>query len=492
MSSRKLPVSINVFPTLDYVELVQYDDKTGEIEKAVSLPCSFDMAGRQVANWEQMGQIIRDLFSMNRIPAGTPAVLVLPSFFTREIDLLAEFTREELRFALVSEAERFYVFKKNEPQIAWVKLEGGRLLYSAYPKDEIERYVQIFQEARIPLVGVELAYFSALRGLVATGAIREELETEEARWCLLIISNFSLFASFQQGVKLSKCMDTPLSTSEDSAESAIQEIQQDFESFIAGEVFSKLIVVNNSTRITTEQLISGLGLQGNVILIDQNGETLGSRGAQAAQFPCSLEGIGGVFYSSFPELPRLNFLPETSEDVESITLYRQQALKWLSIVNGATFLLCLLLWGVFALVLWQKDQEIQSLTKEAARLAQLSNSGHFSELNRKKFVKKVVDYNARVNNLLVRLGRLTSSETWLERVEVNAEDLTKPIQISVEGKTLHLDQVNKMRSELNEAAPLSNLEVSNAAPVTSPDGQAYFTWSIQNKSETPQTAGGRH
>src|SRR5689334_20897412 len=120
MSSKKLPVSINILPTLDYVELVQYDNKTGEIEKTASLPCQFDPVTRQMGDREQVIQAIRDLYNTNRITFNTPAVLVLPSFFTREIELPTEFTKDELRFALISEAERFYIFKKIEPHIDWI------------------------------------------------------------------------------------------------------------------------------------------------------------------------------------------------------------------------------------------------------------------------------------------------------------------------------------------------------------------------------------
>lgn len=492
MSSRKLPVAINVFPTLDYVELVQYEDKAGEIEKTASLPCHFDLANRQVANWEQMSQTIRDLYSMNRVPPGTPAVLVLPSFFSREIDLLADFSREELRFALVSEAERFYVFKKTEPQIDWINLEGGRLLYSAYPKEEIDKYVQIFQENRIPLMGIELNYFSVLRGLIATGAVREEMETQ-ARWCLLVVSDYSFFSCIQDGSKIAKTTDAPLSTmdSDEGGTSAVSEIQQDFANFVESEVFVKLVVVNNSSRIKTEDLVIGLNLQGNVVLIEQNGQTLHSRGSESAQFPCSLEGLGGVFYTMFPEMPRLNFLPETSEDVAGIQHFRQQTLKLLAFANGGVFLLCLLLWGGLSLLMWQKDQEMQSLTKQSTELATMSNSGRFNDLNRRRFVKKVLDRNAQVNNLLVRLGKLTPADTWLEKIQITTEELGQPTQVALEGKTLKLDEVNTLLTQLSEVVTGSGLEVSNAAPLTSPDGQAYFTWTIQNKGATPLAQNGQ-
>jgi hypothetical protein len=481
MSSKKLPVSINVFPSLDYVELIQFDERNGEIEKASSLPCQFDTITRQMGDRDLMLQTIRDLYNMNRIPFNTPAVLVLPSFFTREIELPTEFNKEELRFALVSEAERFYIFKKAEPQIDWINVDESRLLYAAFPKAEIEKYMKIFQELRIPLLTIELSYFSIFRGLVATGAVQAEVD-EGGRWCLLVISDNSFFASVQDGLKISKTMDAPLSISADEEMSTVQEIQQDFDNFAEGEIFSKLVVVNNSNRISSDPLLGGLRHQGNLILIEQNALTLKSRGSTDAQFPCSLEGLGGVFYNEFPEMPRLNFLLETGEDVVGIMYYKKEAMKWLLVMNGAVFLLCLLLWGVLWLVVWQKDQERDALSKESSKLGASVNAEQINEVNRKKFIKKIVDQNVKTNNFLVKLGAVTQKDVWLDKVQLDASKEDLPIQVQIEGKAINLDQVNQLLSPLNTMLPNANLEVSNAAQATSPDGQAYFTWSIQNKA----------
>lgn len=483
MSSKKLPVSVNVFSTLDYVELIQFDERAGEIDKASSLPCQFDSVTRQMGDRDLMLQTIRDLYNMNRIPFDTPAVLVLPNFFTREIELPTEFSKEELRFALVSEAERFYIFKKTEPQISWVNLDESRLLYSAFPKAEIEKYMKIFQELRIPLMAIELNYFSIFRGLVATGAVQAEVE-ETSRWGLLVISDNSFFVSIQDGLRIIKTMDAPLSISADDDTSTIQEIQQDFDNFAEGEVFSKLVVVNNSNRVSSDPLLSGLYHQGNLILIEQNGLTLKSRGSTEGQFPCSLEGLGGVFYHQFPEMPHLNFLLETSEDVVGILSYKKKALKWLLISNVAVFLFCLVLWGILTLLLWQKDQERDAISQQMSKMGAGLNPEQMNDVNRKKFIKMVAERNVKVNNFLVKLGTATQKDVWLEKIQLDAGgiDMSQPIQVKIEGKAINLDEVNQLLSPLNTLLPDSSLEVSNAAQATSPDGQSYFTWSIQNKS----------
>lgn len=487
MSSKKLPVSINLFPTLDYVELIQFDDKTGEIEKTASLPCEFDPASRQMTSRDQMAQTIRDLYNMNRIPFNTPAVLVLPSFFSREIELPTEFTKDELRFALISEAERFYIFKKVEPQLDWINLDDSRLLYSAIPRTEIEKYMQIFQELRIPLVAIELSYFSIMRGLVATGAVSEEIDAAQ-RWCLLVISDTTFFASIQEGFKILKTTDAPLSVTADDDFSAVTEIQQDFESFSETEAFGKLIVVNNSSRISGDALLGKLSFQGHLILIEQNALTLRSRGAAEAQFPCSLEGIGGVFYTQLPELPRMNFLLETGEDVVGIMHYKKQAFNWLLIANAGVFVLSLVLWGLLTLVVWQKDLQKDEVTKQANQISASSDPEKLNDVNRKKFTKKIVDQNVQINNLLVKIGGGVQNDVWLDKITVNADTLDQPLQLNVEGRALNLSQVDDLKNNLNTSLPSKDLEVSNAAQATTQDGQTYFTWTVQNKAATAAAA----
>ena len=114
MANKKAVICIHVFPALDYIEIVQLDSRQGNIDKAASLPGVFEPVTRQIADTEQLAQVVKDLYEGNRISLNTPAVLVLPSFFTKEADVPVEFSDEERRMTLLSEVERFYIFKKNE------------------------------------------------------------------------------------------------------------------------------------------------------------------------------------------------------------------------------------------------------------------------------------------------------------------------------------------------------------------------------------------
>jgi hypothetical protein len=494
MSSKKFPIAINVFPTLDYVELVQLDPKTGQLEKAASLPCQFDLITRQVADRDILLQTIRDLYNMSRLPAKTPAVLVLPGFFTREIELPTEFRKDELRFALVSEAERFYLFKKSEPQIDWIHLSEGRLLYAAFPKSEIEKYQKVFEELQIPLLAIELSYFALLRGLVATGAVQEEIDSG-AKWGLIVITDSTFFVSVQDGAQINRTTDAPLSTGGDETQNVVDEILQDYEVFIEDEQLTKLIVINNSTLPGLEDMLRRGHLHDHIIFIEQNATTLGSRGSVDAEYPCSLEGLGGVFYNHFPDMSALNFISDTGQDVAGIMHYRSEAVKWLGIANALLFILCLIIWGVFTLITISKDHEREEITQRASKMGSSLDAERLAEIKRKKFIKSVIDDNVMVNNFLVTLGTQVKDDAWLEKIEVVSPGFGQPPTVKLEGKTTgNLDAVNKLPGLLGETLKNAPLEVSNASQDNTDDGQTVFSWTIQNQGAAapPNPSGGAH
>jgi hypothetical protein len=481
MSSKNLPVSINLFPTLDYIELVQFNEKAGEIDKTAALPCVFDQATRQILDIDHFTQTIRDLYSVTGIPTNTHTVLTLPGFFTREIDLPAEFSRDELRFALVSEAERFYAFKKIEPHVDWIKLSTDRILYSAFVKSEIEKYAKVFQELKIPLLGVDLSYFSLLRGLLTTGILSNDIISKPEPWCLITLSNSSMFITSMEALKISKTLEVRLSLdSEDGG--VIQEIQQDFADFSEDLTFSKVFIINNS-NVESQQVLIALSISAELVLVEQNASTLSSRGASSPLYPCTLEAIGGVFYSRFAELPSMNFLPQSNADIAAIGKYQADAMKWLLIGNCSIFVLLMMIWGILNVVLWQKTEEVKQIGQQAGSLSINATPETLNTMERKKFIKKAVDTNVKINNLLVSVGKVLPKDTWLDRVEVTSETLQTPVVVNLEGKTLQLDTVNHIVPELNAQLNSADapLEVSSASQGNSTDGQAFFTWSIQNK-----------
>jgi hypothetical protein len=93
-----------------------------------------------------------------------------------------------------------------------------------------------------------------------------------------------------------------------------------------------------------------------------------------------------------------------------------------------------------------------------------------------------------MNNFLVKLGSKVSDDVWLDKIELVSDKPDVPFTVSLEGKTLNLDHVNQLRTDMNSALQNGDLEVSNAAPATSDDGQSFFSWTIKNKAAAPTSA----
>ncbi|MEM0951683.1 MAG: hypothetical protein AAGI66_06015 [Cyanobacteria bacterium P01_H01_bin.74] len=482
---KKLPVSINVLPSLDYIELVKLNAKTFDVEKTASLPCEYDITTRQLTDRDAIMQTIKDLYDSNRIPLNTPAVLTVPSFFTREIELPEEFSGEELRIALTSEAERFFIFKKNEPYVDWFKLPSGQIVYSVIPLAEIEKYVRIFEELKIPLLAIEINYLNIYKGLFVTGLLKEMLEMQ-SQWCLAVISNSTVFLSLNQGETILKTSESLLSSAEEEPELLIQEIEQDFNAFIKDISFDKLIIVHNTSSPPVRDISPAFQLySGALVFIEQNESTLQSRGVLSAQFPCSLECIGGVFAQDLLQFKHFNFLPKANQHYQEQEKKITVAVKLLAMVTAANIAFLFLVWAGFEVFYEYKKSVRGSLEAQLMKVRQTVATQSEKQLNLQKFTKSVSSSTIKLNNFLTTLGENTTEGIWLENLSVTLPEGRNPI-VKVEGATTDLGIVNTMLNPLSESLEQAEFfEVTKAEEKTALNTSQgnYFSWQIKNKDK---------
>jgi hypothetical protein len=477
MANKKAVICIHVFPALDYIEIVQLDSKQGNIDKAASLPGAFEPVTRQIADTEQLAQVLKDLYEGNRISLNTPAVLVLPSFFTKEADVPVEFSDEERRMTLLSEVERFYIFKKNEPHLDWVNMTGTRVLYSAFPKLEMERYFQIFQDNKIPLVAIELNYFALLRGLAASGALADELSQNQT-WGLLVVSDYNFFGAIVQGSTFVQTVESPISGGANEELAAINEIQQDFDEFLLSTSLTKLVLVNNSERLDSEMLTNRLSYQDQVLVIEQNQRTLRSRGEMNAPYPCSLEAIGGCLYPKYDDLPKANLVPEVALEQAALAETKGKLTKILGITCVLVIVLCLGIWGLFSFLIMLKENDIKTITEQTA---QLSSGQSTDEVKEKRFIKKEMDYNRLTNNFVVKVGSAIPDELWVDEVTVELASDTRAQRFHLSGGAMAPDRVDSYLNELKKGANINILEIGKVTLTNNTDGQSFYTWSIETQ-----------
>jgi hypothetical protein len=225
---------------------------------------------------------------------------------------------------------------------------------------------------------------------------------------------------------------------------------------------------------------------GEVLIIEQNASTLQSRDTTNAEFPCSLEGLGGAFYLSLSQFPQLNFLPKNSQGYTRIEEQKSSFIKILSACWGLLVITCLISWGSIFWVKNQKVSESKKLAMETAQLSGQQSAEALKQVGLSQFVQDAVHHNIQLNNFLVNLGSLTKPGLWLSEIDIKTDNALEeiPPAIVLSGQALNLEPVNAIVQPLNKTLDSSDLlEVSNAEQQVSPENKSFFVWRIETRKK---------
>ncbi|MGE0201672.1 MAG: hypothetical protein AB7P76_11975 [Candidatus Melainabacteria bacterium] len=482
MSISKYPVTVTLSPRLNAFEIVKLADETGDIQVAGSVQIQLDPVSR-VASDDILTQAIKALYVNHQVPLDTPTVLVLPSFFSREVELPTDFSRDELQFALISEAERFSLFKNLEPTVSSVRLSTNETTtnyyYSAFPVHEVELYQSIFTALDIPLIAIDLNYLSILRGLMATQTVSQEVE-EQTPWLLMVLTDNTFFLSLQQGNRITKTFEARLSVSSSDPQAAMADIQEDFAYFCEGEAYAKMVLVSNADTLQVETLMRMLPIEVPVVPLEQNANTLETLGALTPEYPCSLEAIGGVFYSLMPEMPAMNFKPQASEEAMAINEMKKKIFIGLVVVNALALLFVIVLWAGLNVWKGMKETQIHAMTQKINQINMVGSLEQYKEIKRNLFSKKVIDSNTLLNNVVVKLGSLAEGNTWFDALSMSssAAEPAKGFQLILNGKSLAPDSVDKLVGAMNRALNREDFHVEHINPLQDQSVGSYYEWQV--------------
>lgn len=483
MAKKNAPICINLVSELSHLELLNCDPNSSQfIINADSEEFMFDPATRNMLDdVVRFKLILKRLYERNKIPLKTPTCLVLPSFFTRQYTLPSDILGEDVKTILTSEAERFYVFKKIDPEVGYSNLGDGKLLYTAYPHKALEEIKAAFSELKIPLISVDCNYTAILRGLTAMGVIQEEI-TNQLKWGMLVFSDYNMFMAIVDGVKIESVTESPLSlhTGEDSG--LLQEISNDFQQFFGFEVLSRLIIVNNSLKLSSHQLLDNLAFQGPKQVYDQNEGTLQSRGAQGeGTYPCTLEAIGGTFVKMVGEVPPLE-LTDPEQAAKGISTDDKINLVSVGLLVLGVLVL-ILHFGLASMVGYLKDQTTaKTQTIQGEIQSKLAAMAMVPSVKQKLYVKQASFQNINVSNTVTKLGQTLPPDSWLKDVSITAHVNLKDTKITVNGGALTSDPLNTLVKELNTQVKDSSLTTSVVPKQLG--SQQYFEFRISNSPLT--------
>ncbi|MBQ8476614.1 hypothetical protein IJ531_06085, partial [bacterium] len=190
-STQKQIVGISLAPGIG-LQAVIYDRAKNTVLNYGRKKVEYNFSTREIQDYVEFKAALSDLMQEMNVPPKTMAYLVLPNVYFDFIEIPPSIAEPEIKTALLSKAEEFYLFKKEEPVSGWCDVVNindtsqRRLAYTSFQKNAVDALKDIFSDVGLQLVGVESAYSATIRGLYSVGLIDDVL-SERLSWTTMLV-----------------------------------------------------------------------------------------------------------------------------------------------------------------------------------------------------------------------------------------------------------------------------------------------------------------
>ena len=226
-NTKKQVVGIALTPGIGLEAVIL--DKTGNaVQNYGRKKVEYNFSTREIQDYVQFKTALSELVDEMKIPPKTSVYLILPNIHFNFIEIPPIVVDEQINTMILSEAEEFYIFKKDEPVSGWAEVAVSgtsqrRLAYSSFQKTAIDQIKDIFADVGLQLAGIENNYSASLRGLYKLGLI-DDVVASDAPWTMMIIGTNSYGLMHLEGKNLLDYNEVPLAIKSFSAEEAYQAI----------------------------------------------------------------------------------------------------------------------------------------------------------------------------------------------------------------------------------------------------------------------------
>lgn len=237
----------------------------------------YDVSRREISDVGQFKMALGELLNKMDIAAtgSTLAYLVLPNVYFDFFEAPNETSQEEVANAILSEAEEFFIFKREEPVSGFCEVrnpnsvERKRYAYSSFQKELVENLKAAVEDCGLTLVGVESNYSATLRGLYTAGLL-DDVVLEDSQWTAMLI-NTNSFAMFKmEGKELIGHLEVPLAVRAYSPEEAYEAIVSNATQILDDYQSSKLYIVSQVDEISAENIKRKMRFDNEIVTIECN------------------------------------------------------------------------------------------------------------------------------------------------------------------------------------------------------------------------------
>lgn len=273
-ASTRITVGVSVSPGIG-LEMIEIDRLTGSVNKYGCKPLEYNNSTRDLVDYDHFRSAMEELFEELQIPKKSNIVLSLPNVHFGLISLPVLLTDEAITNAIISEVEQSYIFKRQEPSIAWSEVfasggtENRTLAYTAIQKDSLTQIAEACEEIGCSLVAVENSYTSLFRALNFLDLAKEQLK-ENVSWNLMIImqNNYSIIS--MSGKHIVEYYEEPLALKSFIDDEIYNAIKTSAQLTLAGLPANYLYIISETDLVSAEVLSMKMSVEGTVKFLECN------------------------------------------------------------------------------------------------------------------------------------------------------------------------------------------------------------------------------
>ncbi len=415
------------------LELVWLNTQSGQIVNAGFVPItSVEVVTRSILFPDSLLECTQTLIQKMDIPKGVPITVMLPSFYTRMLNLPTGVPEADLNSIVLGEAERSVLFKKEEPTVDWVYLgdasteeDNQYCIYTAYPVSALTEKLGLLRSLGLNIHSVETNVTATINGLVTTGTLQNDTQKR----VLVIINESNASIILLNGIQLVSLVEAPIPVQNLSPKDVLTDLQQD----ILGmgdllEGCNTAIIIHNNTKIPTELFSTTFESFDEVVLVEQNHQTIASLGAKKALYPCTVEALGACMLQEMKQLPTLNLLPQEDQINILVQGVRTKILPFSIATNILVLALVLGSYGVLSIFNVTAGLELSNLEKEMASHAKptIPPETYAEGL----WIHRYRQYNIGIVNWLLSIQQELPSTLWLDKLSLQTVNGKTMIQLS--------------------------------------------------------------
>ena len=465
------------------LEVAVVDASAGVVKNYGRMPVGYDISRREISDIGQFKNALSELLNRMEIltTASNVAYLALPNVYFDFLELAGNVLKEEVKTAILSEAEEFFVFRRDEPISAFHEvynpssIEKKKYVYSSFQKEQVESIVAAVEDCGLKLIGIETNYSAILRGLYAAGMI-DDVVMENSRWSVILVNTNSFVIFKMEGKELIGHLEIPLAVRTYSFEGSYDIIVTNVAQVLDDYQSERLFVISQVNEISADIIKRKMRFNNEIVVVESNeyGKANQLMDVKAALDFNDVNSMTLAVIGAATLSPDFNLvLNVLSDDVNSIfgvyftaeifgrkVNVTERFVKAGSIVSGAVMAAVFgLLWFALVVLGGSFSRAVTNIDKEIKNV-----DAQYTEAS-KEGSQKEIDMNIEIDNIakmnVTAIGFYDSIATDIPKnVWLTAYYNKKGTQIAVRGIAESIADVYEYYKNLRVIAPQSDIKLS--------------------------------